>query len=166
MFVTLDGRVTGPDGRPVQLLLPAFAGAASYGYPEFLAETDAVVMGRTTVLPALDAPRWPWTQPVFVLTSKPLPENTPTDVTTAANVPDLVAAMRAAGVERDVHLVGGPSAVRAFHDARALDELWLHIVPVVLGTGLQLAQEGIGPLEPIATRTFPDGVIEVGYTLP
>jgi hypothetical protein len=120
LFVTLDGRVSDADGRPVQLLMPAFAGAVSYGLPEFLAETDAVVMGRTTFLPALGAPRWPWTQPVFVLTSTPLPKNTPSDVTTASTVAELVEAMRAAGIERDVHLVGGPSTTHAFRDAGAL----------------------------------------------
>jgi dihydrofolate reductase len=165
LFVTLDGRVSDADGRPVQLLMPAFAGAVSYGLPEFLAETDAVVMGRTTFLPALGAPRWPWTQPVFVLTSTPLPKNTPSDVTTASTVAELVEAMRAAGIERDVHLVGGPSTTHAFRDAGALDELWLHVVPLVLGAGLPLAQRAIGPLATIATRTFPDGVIEVGYTV-
>ena len=62
-FVTLDGRVSSEDGRPVQLLLAGFTGADSYGLPEFLASARAVVMGRTTFLPALGAPRWPWTQP-------------------------------------------------------------------------------------------------------
>ena len=82
-FVTLDGYVSTPDGRPVQLLLPGFPGAGAYGLPEFLRSTEAVVMGRTTFLPALEAPDWPWTQPVFVLTSSPLPEGTPDHVTTA-----------------------------------------------------------------------------------
>lgn len=165
MFVTLDGRVTGPDGWPVQLQLPGWQGAASYGLPEFLAETDAVVMGRTTFLPALGAPQWPWTQPVFVLTSSPLPDDTPSGVTSAPTVAELVDAMRAAGIERDVHLVGGPSTVHAFHEAGALDELWLHVVPLVLGSGLPLARDEIGPLATIATRTFPDGVIAVGYKM-
>jgi hypothetical protein len=65
LFVSADGYVAGPDGRPVQLLLPGFAGAGSYGLPEFLERCDAVVMGRTTFLPALAAPRWPWPQAVL-----------------------------------------------------------------------------------------------------
>src|SRR5207244_13324755 len=82
-FVSLDGYLSSPDGRPVQLLLPTFTGASSHGLPEFLATVEAVVMGRTTFLPALDAPRWPWKQPVFVLTSRELPETTPDGGTTA-----------------------------------------------------------------------------------
>ena len=47
-FVTLDGYVSTPDGRPIQLLLPGFPGATAYGLPEFLASCEAVLMGRTT----------------------------------------------------------------------------------------------------------------------
>jgi hypothetical protein len=75
-FVSLDGRVSTSDGRPIQLLLPGFPGRTAYGLPEFLSTCEAVVMGRTTFLPALRAPKWPWTQPVFVLTSNPLPKGT------------------------------------------------------------------------------------------
>ena len=60
LFVSLDGKVSGPDGRPVQLLLPGFTGADSYGLPEFLADCEAVVMGRTTFLPALGRQELPW----------------------------------------------------------------------------------------------------------
>src|SRR6266568_6613922 len=39
---------------------------------------DTVVMGRTTFLPALGAPSWPWPGlQVYVLTSHPLPAHTP-----------------------------------------------------------------------------------------
>jgi dihydrofolate reductase len=107
-FVTLDGHVSTPDGRPIQLLLPGFPGTTAYGLPEFLASCEAVLMGRTTFLPALEAPAWPWTQPVFVLTSRPLPEGTPDHVTTAPTPAALLKAMETAGVTGDVHLVGGP----------------------------------------------------------
>jgi dihydrofolate reductase len=165
-FVSLDGFVSGPDGRPVQLLLPSFTGADSYGLPEFLAGCEAVLMGRTTFLPALGASRWPWTQPVFVLTSGDLPDGTPDDVTAAATPEELLETMKAAGVTGDAHLVGGPSTVRAFREVGALDELWLHVVPMLLGGGTALAAgEAAAPLTLRSTRTFPDGVVELGYAL-
>ena len=111
-FVPLDGKVSVPDGRPVQLRLPGFAGAESYGLPDFLANCEAVVMGRTTFLPALGAPRWPWTRPVFVLTSSPLPEGTPPEVGSASTAAELVDLMRSAGIDGDVHLVGGRARCR------------------------------------------------------
>jgi dihydrofolate reductase len=165
-FVTLDGYVSTPDGRPVQLLLPGFPGAGAYGLPEFLESTEAVVMGRTTFLPALGAQDWPWTQPVFVLTSTALPEGTPDDVTTAPTAGELVARMEAAGISGDVHLVGGPSTMQAFREIGALDEVGLAIVPVIQGGGVPLAPTGIEALSLTlqSTRSFPDGVIEAFYS--
>jgi dihydrofolate reductase len=164
-FITLDGKVSGSDGRPVQLLLPGFTGADSYGLPEFLANCEAVVMGRTTFLPALAAPRWPWTQPVFVLTSSPLPERTPLDVASATTAAELIELMAEAGVNGDVHLVGGPRTMQAFHQIGALAEVWLHVLPMILGAGQPLATDGAESLTLTlqTTRTFPDGVVELAY---
>lgn len=165
-FVSLDGRVSTGDGRPIQLLLPGFPGRTAYGLPEFLATCQAVVMGRTTFLPALQAPEWPWTQPVFVLTSRPLPANTPPSVTTAASAKELISRMKAAGITGDVHLVGGPKTVHAFREAGALAELGLVFVPLLQAEGLPLAPDATKPLalDLRATRTFPDGAIEAWYT--
>jgi dihydrofolate reductase len=166
-FISLDGYVSAPDGRPVQLLIPTFTGADSHGLPEFLADTEAVAMGRTTFLPALTAPQWPWKQPVFVLTSSPLPDDTPDDVPTAATPAELIEKMKAAGVTGDVHLIGGPSTVHAFRAIGALDELRLHVAPMLLGAGTRLSPAGTEPLNLAlkSTRSFPDGVVELGYTL-
>ena len=164
-FVTLDGYVSTPDGRPVQLLLPGFPGRGAYGLPEFLATTEAVVMGRTTFLPALNAPAWPWTQPVFVLTSSPLPAGTPEHVVAASSVAEIIERMEASGVTGDVHLVGGPQTMQAFLAEGALAEITLAIVPLMQGEGLPLSPTGSGslPLQLQSTRTYPDGVIEALY---
>jgi dihydrofolate reductase len=166
-YISLDGYVSGPDGRPVQLLLPTFTGADSHGLPEFLADTEAVVMGRTTFVPALSAPQWPWTQRVFVLTSSPLPDGTPVDVTTAPTPAGLIEEMKAAGVSGDVHLIGGPKTLHAFRAIGAFDELWVHVAPMLLGAGTPLSPAGSEPLALAltSTRTFPDGVVELGYAL-
>jgi dihydrofolate reductase len=123
-------------------------------------------MGRTTFLPALCAPEWPWTQPVFVLTSRPLPENTPGSVTTASTAKDLISRMEVAGITGDVHLVGGPKTMQAFREIGALAEIGLVLVPLIQAEGLPLAPAATKPLSLAlrATRTFPDGVIEAWYT--
>jgi len=165
-FVSLDGRVSTGDGRPIQLLLPGFPGRTAYGLPDFLATCQAVVMGRTTFLPALRAPQWPWTQPVFVLTSTPLPDGTPTSVTTASTAKALISRMKVAGITGDVHLVGGPKTIQAFRDIGALTEVGLLFVPLVQAEGLPLAPAGSRPMSLTlrATRNFPDGAIEAWYT--
>ena len=78
MGVSADGFVATPDGLPALLALPGFVPGESHGHPEFIAGCDAVVMGRSTFLPALGAPSWPWPGlQVYVLTSSPLPRAPP-----------------------------------------------------------------------------------------
>ena len=52
--VSVDGYVTTPDGWPVQLADPNWSPEA-YGFREFQAGCEAVLMGRTTFEPALGA---------------------------------------------------------------------------------------------------------------
>jgi len=81
MGMSADGYVSNVDGVPVIALAKDFVPGASHGYPEFISGCDAVVMGRSTFVPALGAPAWPWGDlQVFVLTSSPLPTETPAHV--------------------------------------------------------------------------------------
>jgi hypothetical protein len=59
MGISADGFVATPDGMPALVLAPGFEPGVSHGFPEFIETCDAVVMGRNTFLPALDAPSWP-----------------------------------------------------------------------------------------------------------
>jgi dihydrofolate reductase len=164
--VSADGYVCGEDGRPAVLSVPTFAGATTLGFPEFLANVDAVVMGRTTFLPALDAPSWPWEdRQVFVLTRRPLPDSTPSHVRSAADPAELVTTMRSAGFAGDVHLVGGPETIRSFAAVGALDRLEIIALPLLLGTGLPLSTPGtpFTRLSLQSHRILEGGCIELSY---
>src|SRR5919199_1039399 len=57
---------------------------------------------------------------------------------------------RAAARERDVMIAGGASAVQQYLRAGLLDELYLHIAPVILGAGERLLEDVGNPtLEPV-----------------
>jgi len=166
MGVSVDGFVATPDGWPVLVSMPGFDGPRSWGHPEFIAGCGAVLMGRTTFLPALGAADWPWPgYRVFVLTSSPLPPGTPADVVSAADPKELLELMHAADFEGDVHLVGGPSTIEAFRGIGALDSLGVVVLPVLLGDGTRLTSPGTGrlPLRLESSRTFPDGAVEHLY---
>ena len=78
MGVSLDGYAATADGVPALIKAAGFVPGQSHGYPEFITGCDAVVMGRQTFLPALDAPAWPWgAMQVFVLTSHPCQQGHP-----------------------------------------------------------------------------------------
>jgi dihydrofolate reductase len=168
MGISADGFVATPDGLPVLHVEPSFEPGVSHGFPEFIANSDAVVMGRSTFLPAVGAPRWPWPGlQVYVLTSGPLPAGTPKDVIVGAGGPaELARQLRSRGSGKDVHLVGGPRTIRAFHEIGELDRLEIVVLPILLGDGIPLSPPGAGrvPLRLLsAERTFGDGSAELVY---
>jgi dihydrofolate reductase len=109
----------------------------------------------------------PFHVPVFVLTHHPR-EPIPMDGGTTFNfVTDginsaLEQARRAAG-ELDVSIAGGANAIQQFLAAGLLDELQLHIVPVILGAGERLlVNVGDPTLEPVEAIASP-AVTHVKY---
>jgi len=70
---------------------------------------------------------------------------------------------RAAAAEQDVAIAGGAGTVNQYLAAGLLDELYLHIVPVILGGGERLF-EGVGDptLEPVKVVASP-AVTHVKY---
>jgi dihydrofolate reductase len=169
MAVSIDGFISTPDGRPAIVALPDFNPSVSHGFPEFLADTGAVLMGRTTFLPALESGRWPWgDMRVYVLTSSPLPEGVPEGVSiTTGSAQELLERMRSDEFEGNVHLVGGPRTTQAFRELGALDVLEILKIPFMLGDGVPLAPPGTPqvPLKLERQHTHPDGTVQLSYSL-
>jgi dihydrofolate reductase len=165
MCISADGYVTTPDGRPAQLADPAFVPGESYGFPEFQKSCDAVLMGRVTFEPALNADRWPWPGlDVFVLCSR-RPAPTPDHVVTDGDPAQLLNQVRAANRGGDVHLVGGPSTIETFRALGALDKLGLIVLPLLMGDGMRLTpsvSREIG-LTLDRERALPGGSVEIVY---
>jgi dihydrofolate reductase len=91
----------------------------------------------------------PYHAPVFVLTHHPREPLEMEGGTTFNFVTDgiesALAQARAAAGEGDVAIAGGAATVNQYLAAGAIDELRLHVTPVVLGVGERLF-EGVGPL--------------------
>jgi len=102
----------------------------------------------------------PYHAPVFVLTSHPRDTLSMQGGTTYHFVTDgiesaLAQAQAAAGDER-VSILGGASTIRQYLAAGLLEELHLHIVPVVLGGGERLLEDvGDPTLEPVEVIASP-----------
>ena len=72
---------------------------------------------------------------------------------------------RAAAGENDVAVAGGASAVRQYLAAGMLDELYLHIVPIILGAGERLLEDvGDPALEPVEVIASP-AVTHIRYRI-
>ncbi|MGN9775383.1 dihydrofolate reductase family protein [Micromonospora sp. H33] len=117
---------------------------------ETFAAAGAYVMGRRMA----DGGEVPWGEeppfraPVFVVTHRPRETLVRGGGTSFTYVTDglasAVAQARAAAGGKNVAVAGGGSLVRQVLAAGLLDELELHIVPVVLGTGLRLLDADLG----------------------
>lgn len=169
MGMSVDGYVATTDGTPALIKTADFVPGQSHGYPEFIKGCDTVAMGRETFLPALRAPQWPWgDMQVYVLTSRPLPAGVPESVVTSTAGPaGLVRQLRSRGSDGDVHLVGGPRTIQAFHEQGALDSLEVVVLPLLLGEGVRLWPHGTQPptLQSLREpRIFPDGSVELSYS--
>jgi dihydrofolate reductase len=104
----------------------------------------------------------PFRTPVFVLTHRPRPTLVKEGGTTFTFVTDgihgALGRARAAAGDRNVDIAGGASTVRQYLREGLVDELQLHVVPVLLGAGLPLL-EGLGAgrrdLEPVRVVDTP-----------
>lgn len=102
----------------------------------------------------------PYHAPVFVLSHherEPLEMRGGTTFTfVTAGIQAALEQARAAAGDRPVAVAGGASAVRQYLAAGLLDELYLHIVPVVLGAGERLLEDVGDPvLEPVEVIASP-----------
>jgi dihydrofolate reductase len=159
--MSVDGYVAGPNRSLEQPLgegaLHRWAAAVA-GYREMHDKTGATVMGRKM----FDGGTGPWDgdpnadgwwkdeppfhHPVFVLTHHRRARLTKAATTftfVTDGIEDAVEQATAAAGEKDVLIAGGASAIQQYVRAGLVDEIQLHVVPVLLGGGVRLF-DGLG----------------------
>jgi dihydrofolate reductase len=145
MAVSLDGLVAGPGGADAGLYDWFFdPPEASRPVVEgMLAETGSILIGRGAYGTADDAQGWdqtPYDVPHVVVTHRP-PEPAPAGPVRfefVEGVPEAVARAGELAGERWVALGGGVDVARQCLAAGLVDEVQLHVVPLVVGDGLPL----------------------------
>ena len=166
MAMSLDGFAAGLNGEDMGLNDWFFspAGRSREIIEESIATTGAIVMGRRAYGAGDDAEGFsdtPYDAAHFVLTSKP-PTRTPSGNVAFTFVADGIASVleqaKAAAGARNVAIGGGPSTAQSFVQAGALDEIQIHLIPVLLGEGIRLFGEAGGRLRlaPIRMIEAPD----------
>lgn len=148
-------------------------------FDEEIANVGAEIMGRGKFGPAGRGP-WgddPWRgwwgedppfhKPVFVVTHHAREPLTLSDTTYTFVTDGIESALdiaREAAGDKDVFIGGGADIINQYLAAGLVDELELHVVPLVLGGGARLF-DGVGPglkLEPLRTVEAP-GVTHLKY---
>jgi dihydrofolate reductase len=178
MSVSLDGFFSGPEHidagfhRVTRWVIDALAWRRRMGFDggehnansELIAEmfdaTGAYVMGRRMFdygeVPWGETP--PFRAPVFVVTHRPRPPLVRKGGTSFEFVSDIdsaIAQARAAADGRNVAVAGGGDLLRQVVRAGLLEQLDLHISPVLLGDGMRL----FGPFDHDAVELTPTRVV-------
>jgi len=143
---SLDGFIATEDDS-LEWLFP-LADLNDSSYPDFIAEVGALAMGSATYewivrnsdkVAAETGSPWPYTQPVWVFTSRILPVIEGSNIRfVKGDVCRVHNEMSVAAGEKNIWIVGGGDLAGQFHDEGLLDELIIQICSVTLGKGKQL----------------------------
>lgn len=166
---SLDGFIARPDGSLDWLPQPSGeAEADDHGYSAFMADIDAVVMGRNTFDVVLGFGGWHFTTPVVVLSSRPLtvPAELEGKVFAMAGGPAEIVAACAARGWHELYIDGGVT-IQRFLRAGLVARVIITRVPVILGKGLPLfgAEPHDISLDHVRTTAYPTGLVQSEYAV-
>jgi dihydrofolate reductase len=150
MTTSLDGFVADPDGS-VKRLYDDLADLRNTAYMQAAVDrTGAVLMGRRSFEmgdPDSFVGNYEFQVSIFVLTHRP-PRTPPrqddrlTFTFVSGDVAHAVDQAKAAAGDKAVQVVGGPNVVQQLLRAGLVDELQVDVMPVLLGSGLRLFENG------------------------
>ena len=167
--VSLDGFIARPNGDLDWLMGDGGGDSAEYGYDEFIAGIDAIVMGRKTFEKVVMFDKWYYgNKRVVVLSHHSL------DVAGArarggvveqmqGSPAEIVSKLASSGARR--LYVDGGLTIQEFLRAGLIRRLVISRLPVLIGEGIPLFGSLAHDihLNHIATRTYPGGMVQSEY---
>lgn len=144
-------------------------------YDAFIQDVGALAMGSTTyewllehhIKPGSeDAQPWPYTQPTWIFSSRTLPAVEGADLKfVQGDVRPVHAEMVATAGGKNIWVVGGGELVGQFYDHGLLDELFVQVTSVTLGSGAPLLPRQITtpPLKLLSATQWGSGFVQLHY---
>lgn len=172
---SLDGFIATQDDS-LDWLFP-LADMHETGYPEFIGEVGALVMGASTyewirrnadLIAATTGSAWPYEQPVWVFSTRTHEGVPGADIRfVRGDVREVHLAMRQAAGAKNIWVVGGGDIAVQFFDAGLLDELIIHVGSVTLGRGKALFPRRVlhPHLRLVSTRQVGSGMATLRYAI-
>jgi len=164
LAVSLDGLIEGPNGEYDWCFTDQ-----DYGMSDFFKRIDALFIGRKSyeMLQGMEESEMGWMPKVkeYVFS------NTLKDVKEGATLVsgDIISRAREikASEGKDIWLYGGASLTAALMQQGLVDELWLSVHPIVLGSGKPLFSgiEGRIPLQLTETKAYDTGLVSLKYII-
>jgi len=161
---SLDGYIATAGGG-IEWLRPFEQGGEDYGYADFYASIDCVLLGRHTYEQSQSLGEWPYPKkPCWVFSRT---RNGPSEpgVRFTANAPRVALAEAEGEGCKRAWLVGGGKLAAAFRADGLISEHIVSVIPVLLGGGIPLF-DGPGQLEWLnlaESRIYPSGIVQLRY---
>lgn len=170
---SLDGFIA--DAQHSLEWLFQFGSVADESYKNFIGGVGAIAMGSTTYEWILNhqakegkvgAEVWDYEQPTWVFSSRELPPVEGANIRfVKGDVVPVHQEMVAAAGEKNIWVVGGGELVGQFYDAGLLDEIFVQVASVTLGSGAPILPRRITtpPLKLLSVKAYGDAFAELHY---
>ncbi len=160
--ISLDGYIARPDGAVDFLFMPK-----DYSMAPFFATIDTALLGRKTFDAALKMGGGGfsgWSMDFYVF-SRSRPAGKRDGVTFTKQSPAALVRQLRKSKGKNIWLMGGGELARDFLKADLVDELYIGMVPVLLGEGIPLFPAGFPQREfsLVENKTFSKGLIALKY---
>jgi dihydrofolate reductase len=161
--MSLDGYIAKPNDDLSFLSIVEKEGE-DYGYNDFVATVDTVLIGRKTydwVTKQVEFPHADKTAYVITRTPRPSIGNT---FFYTGDIVELINKLKSEP-GRNIFCDGGAEIVNELLKNNLIDELILSVIPVLVGEGTRLFKEGRPEraLKLIAAKTFESGLVQLRY---
>lgn len=161
-----DGYIAAP-GDDLSFLKLVEKEGEDYGYAQFTATIDTIILGRKTydwVLKAIGTSHYDNGEThVYVITHTERPATGKTTFYTG-DLNQLVQQLKSTS-GKDIYCDGGAEVINELLRNDLIDEFIISIVPVMLGNGTKLFKDNrpVQALELVNTKTFDTGLVQLHY---
>lgn len=157
---SLDGYIASPDGTVDWLFHDA-----DYGYTEFMASVDAVVMGRKTWEQTRTFEDVPFAGKQVLVFSRSQSYANESRIRFVEGDPATTINETQSTITKDIWLVGGGDLIQQFIQGNLIDEFRLFVHPILLGEGIPLFTQKSQRtnLTFVGSQSFPSGLMELKY---
>ena len=160
--VSLDGLIEGPNGEYDWCFTDQ-----DYGLTDFFKSIDTIFMGRKSYELALsNGGMNMWKGVKTYVFSNTIDKSSSEDVTILRSMDGVAGILREPG--KNIWLFGGAELTTAFVNADLVDEMWLSVHPIVLGSGKALFKD-ISPRKHFKlfdTLVYDSGLVTLKYSQP
>ncbi len=159
--ISLDGYIARLDGSVDFLFMPR-----DYSMAEFFASVDTAIMGRKTLEVSLKMGGGDFGSPMAsYVYSRTLESGKRDGVTFTRKSPSALIRELRKKPGKNIWLMGGGEMAREFLKADLVDELYIGMVPVLLGEGIPLFPPGFPQREfsLVENKTYSRGMIALRY---